>query len=105
MGLFCPKCGSLLRSVEKKGRNVMGCSCGYSEEGCEEIQLTERGNKEEELAIVERDEEIYPLIKAECPNCEATEAFFWTVQTRAGDEPETKFLKCKKCKHTWRDYD
>ncbi|MEK6946569.1 MAG: transcription factor S, partial [Nanoarchaeota archaeon] len=32
-------------------------------------------------------------------------AYFWLVQTRAGDEPETKFLKCEKCGHTWRDYD
>ncbi|MBI1969528.1 transcription factor S, partial [Candidatus Woesearchaeota archaeon] len=21
-----------------------------------------------------------------------------------GDEPETKFLRCQKCRHTWRDY-
>ncbi|MBI2108536.1 transcription factor S, partial [Candidatus Woesearchaeota archaeon] len=32
-------------------------------------------------------------------------AYFWLVQTRAGDEPETKFLRCEKCSHTWRDYD
>lgn len=83
----------------------MGCSCGYTEEGKEEIQLTEKGNKEEELAIVEKEEDIYPVVKAECPKCGAKEAFFWTVQTRAGDEPETRFLKCKKCKHTWREYD
>ena len=41
----------------------------------------------------------------ECPKCRHKKAYYWTVQTRAGDEAETKFLKCEKCSHTWRDYD
>lgn len=105
MGLFCPKCGSLLKARERDAKKVMACSCGYIERGCEEIQLTERGKKEEELAVVESEEEIYPVIRIECPKCGNNEAYFWTVQTRAGDEPETKFCKCKKCKHIWREYD
>ncbi len=105
MGLFCPKCGSLLRSVKKKGKDFLGCSCGHTESGVEEIQINEKGQKEEELAIVEKEEEIYPVIDAECPKCSHKKAYFWTVQTRAGDEPETNFIKCKKCKHTWREYD
>ena len=36
--------------------------------------------------------------------CGLGKARFWLVQTRASDEPETKFFKCEKCKHTWRDY-
>lgn len=106
MGLFCPKCGSLLKSIKEGKKTILGCSCGYREKGSEEIQITEKGGKkEEELAVVEKEEEIYPTTKAHCPKCGHTKAAYWTVQTRAGDEPETKFLKCKKCQHTWREYD
>ena len=38
------------------------------------------------------------------PKCDHKEAWFWTSQTRAGDEAETKFFKCTKCRHTWREY-
>ncbi|PIO07920.1 transcription factor S, partial [Candidatus Pacearchaeota archaeon CG10_big_fil_rev_8_21_14_0_10_35_219] len=31
-------------------------------------------------------------------------AYFWTMQTRAADESETKFYRCTKCDHTWREY-
>ncbi|GAI81579.1 unnamed protein product, partial [marine sediment metagenome] len=31
-------------------------------------------------------------------------AYFWSVQTRSGDEAETKFFKCTKCEFTWREY-
>ena len=44
------------------------------------------------------------IFVAECPKCGHRTAYFWLVQTRAGDEPETKFLRCEKCGHTWRDY-
>ena len=45
-----------------------------------------------------------PLTDEECPKCKHGKAYYWLVQTRAGDEPETRFFRCEKCKHTWRDY-
>jgi len=39
-----------------------------------------------------------------CPKCGNDEAFFWTAQMRAADEAETRFFRCTKCKHTWREY-
>jgi DNA-directed RNA polymerase subunit M len=68
--------------------------------------LSEAGRKDEqrEIAVVEKDIELYPRVEAECQKCKNREAFAWEVQTRSGDEPPTKFLKCTKCKHTWRDY-
>jgi len=57
--------------------------------------------------VIEEDdtEKIHPIDNnVECPKCGNKEAYYWTVQTRAGDEAETKFLKCTRCKHTWRDY-
>ena len=60
--------------------------------------------KEREIEIVEKEVETYPVIEEQCPKCGNENAYFWTQQTRASDEPETKFYKCTKCKHTWRDY-
>ena len=43
-------------------------------------------------------------IKIDCEKCHNQEGVWWTFQTRSGDEPETKFYRCTKCNHTWRDY-
>jgi DNA-directed RNA polymerase subunit M len=51
-----------------------------------------------------KSEEDLPKVKEDCPDCGHDTAFFWTKQTRASDEPETKFYRCVKCKKTWREY-
>lgn len=79
------------------------CSCGYSQGG--EIKLTESGKTpEREFAIVEKEEKINPIVEMQCKKCDSMEAETWEIQTRSSDEPPTKFFKCTKCKHTWRDY-
>ena len=39
-----------------------------------------------------------------CPKCDGNEVFVELVQTRSSDEPETRILTCKGCKHGWREY-
>jgi len=103
--MFCPKCGSLLLPKKEGNKKVVVCSCGYKSSNVEKIKLTETvDKKEKEVEVVEKGKmNILPKIKIECENCGNKEAFYWTIQTRAGDEPETKFLRCTKCEHTWRD--
>lgn len=99
--MFCPKCGSMLLPGKEKGE--VSCSCGYTNKG--NLELKEKPkNKKEDVKITTSNDDNLPKTKAECPKCKNEEAYFWMIQTRAGDEPETKFLKCTKCKHTWRDY-
>ena len=43
-------------------------------------------------------------VKIDCEKCHNQEGVWWTFQTRSADEPETKFYRCTKCNHTWRDY-
>ena len=104
--MFCPKCGSLLVPVERKGKKVIGCSCGYLHDKKEEHltirEVVDNGSKS--IEPIHEEMEPYPVVDVECPSCHNEKAYFWTVQTRAGDEPETKFYKCLKCKHIWRDY-
>ncbi|HLD07157.1 MAG TPA: transcription factor S [Candidatus Nanoarchaeia archaeon] len=104
--MFCPKCGSILIPSVSKGKKILGCSCGYKSKDVKSAQISERvREKQEGIAVVEKDApEHLPQVDAECSKCGHGKAYFWTVQTRAGDEPETKFFRCAKCKHTWRDY-
>jgi len=104
--MFCPKCGSVLLPKKEGSKRILVCSCGYKSSGMEKTKITETINKRsKEVEVIEKEIETLPKTKAECPKCGHKEAFYWTMQTRAGDEPETKFLKCGKCSYTWRDYD
>jgi len=105
--MFCPKCGSIILPKKEDNKKVLICSCGYKTSNVEQTKITETvTKKEKEVEVIEKtDIEILPKVDAECDKCGHKKAFFWTVQTRAGDEPETKFMRCEKCRHTWRDYD
>jgi transcription factor S len=105
--MFCPKCGSLLRPKADKKKKVMACTCGYTSKDVESAKITEAsdGKDHKKIVVVEEKDDSLPVTNAECKECGNTKAYYWLQQTRAGDEPETKFLKCTKCKHVWRDYD
>ena len=60
--------------------------------------------KEKEVLNADGTPEIHPTTEVECPQCNHKEAYYWTKQTRAADEPETQFFKCVNCSHQWRDY-
>ncbi len=102
--MFCPKCGSLLVPRKDAGKKVMHCKCGYNSKEVDNAVLSEKMRRRELISVVEKEPEPHPITQALCPKCEHKKAYFWTIQTRAGDEPETKFLKCEKCEHVWRDY-
>lgn len=85
-----------------KGKEL-ACSCGYRE-GAASTTIKEKTEKAPEIAVVEKEESVNVVVEAECPQCGHKEAEHWEVQTRAADEPPTRFYKCKKCRHTWREY-
>ena len=99
---FCPKCGSVL--IEKKKN--MGCPrCNYSAKGKTKLKTSEKIEEKKQIAVYTgKDKPTAPVVQEKCVNCGNGEAYFWTVQTRASDEAETKFYKCTKCGHTKRDY-
>jgi len=102
--MFCPKCGSLLKPKTEKKKKVLACSCGYTTKDLASAEIKETiANDEKKISVVKEDDSILPETEAKCPECGNERAYFWTQQMRAGDEPETKFMKCKKCKHIWRD--
>ncbi|MBN1385748.1 transcription factor S [Candidatus Woesearchaeota archaeon] len=103
--MFCPKCGSMLLPKKDNGKKVMACSCGYKSSDTDSARITEKRKDDGRgLEIIDRQPDTYPKVEAKCEKCGHDKAFFSTQQTRAGDEPETKFFKCEKCGHIWRDY-
>jgi len=108
--IFCPKCGSILKPKKVGEKTVMACSCGYVGKDADgKITETVRQN----MPVHEqRSQEVessagkvnLPVTEAECPKCHNMTAYYWTRQTRAADEGETKFHQCTKCGHKWREY-
>ncbi len=99
---FCQKCGGLL--MMQAGKSV--CSkCGAKSSKKVKIEASEKIVNHDSIAIVkEGDDNTYPVVDMDCPECKNKKCYFWTVQTRSSDESETKFYKCTKCNHTWRKY-
>ena len=69
------------------------------------MSFKEKLKKAQEIEVVdEKKDTPNAPVDATCPRCEHDKAEFWTVQTRAGDEPETRFYKCQDCGYIWREY-
>src|SRR3989338_5217457 len=103
--LFCTKCKLLLKPTTKDNKKVMACSCGFNSTDIKDTKVSEKISPEgPKIEVITKEIEANPLTEADCPKCAHKKAYYWLVQTRAADEAETKFFKCEKCKHQWRDY-
>lgn len=98
---FCEKCGSVI--VVKDGKAVCA-KCGYKLKKKPKIESSEKMKEKNSVEVINEKISTYPIVQIECPKCGNKKAYFWTVQTRAADESETKFYKCTKCDYTWRRY-
>lgn len=101
---FCKKCGTLL--IPKKGEKSIVChNCGTKNKISSEGKIEEIITPKEEVAVIDQNDTNLPITdEFSCDECKNGSAYYWFLQTRAGDEPETKFLKCTKCGYTTRDY-
>ena len=99
---FCQKCGCVL--VGEK-RNFKCPRCGYRPKERIKLESSEKIKVRPEIGVIsDKETDVFPVTNANCPKCNNKEAYFWTSQTRAGDEAETRFFRCTKCRHTWREY-
>lgn len=100
---FCQGCGGLLLPG-KGGKKKLVCSnCGKKIDVSGVVVIKERVNENrEKIEVVDKNIEVNPKIEVGCPKCGNMRAYFWTLQTRAADEAETRFYKCVKCGHRWR---
>ena len=107
---FCKKCGGLLFPVKKTSNSIhLQCrKCANKEIlPAEEASFKTKTEfkVEASIPVVDSEQEAKKMsvISVECPKCHNIGAMWWMVQTRAGDEPATRFYRCIKCKHTWRE--
>jgi DNA-directed RNA polymerase subunit M len=102
---FCDKCGGILvLKKTKKGVEYACRICGKKYSKGSKIKISEKVSKEGNIRIVEQRREELPITEIVCSKCGNKEAYWWLQQTRAIDEPPTRFYKCTKCNHTWREY-
>jgi DNA-directed RNA polymerase subunit M len=86
------------------GKKQFICSCGFKH-AAESVTITESAKeKPKDFVVVETEPSTNIIIDADCPKCGPVKAEYWEIQTRSADEPATRFHKCTKCGHTWRDY-
>ncbi|MEK6833499.1 MAG: transcription factor S [Nanoarchaeota archaeon] len=98
---FCPRCGAVL--IQK--RKNYGCArCEYSTKDKLKLKTSEKIEERNKVAVIKKEMNTLPIVVEKCKKCGNDKAYFWTIQTRAGDEAETKFFKCTKCDWTWREY-
>ena len=102
--MFCQKCGAIMLPKKSGSKTVLACSCGYSSKDTGSMMMKASVKQQSEVEVVEKDIETLPLADNECGKCGHKKAYFWEIQTRASDEPATRFYKCEKCKHVWREY-
>lgn len=104
--MFCKKCNSLLVPEEgASGKVKFVCrKCGTSSRS-KDIKIVSVNPRKDKMFFVHKKEtEDLPTARQKCPKCKAMKAYYWVIQTRSADEPATKFFRCVKCNHTWRDY-
>lgn len=99
--MFCPRCSALLVLDPEKKR--LKCGCGYAPRQQKDVVLKEKVKVEKEIEIMDENAlKTSPKVKEECKKCGNGTAYYWLIQTRSGDEAETKFFECTKCRHRWR---
>ena len=109
---FCDECGGMLVSEKKDGESVMKCrSCGNLQDvEAEEMKVTQEKEEDpmDRLNVSSSDDEetTRPTTQKECGKCgKETEHEWWMEQTRASDEPPTRFYECTECGNVHKEYD
>lgn len=107
---FCPKCGSMMKPRKGAGGLEMVCiRCGYVIQAGESLSKVEArvsvaNRAKSKITVSKEESSAAERVKIVCAKCGNDEAYFWMVQTRAADEPPTRFYRCTRCGYTWREY-
>ena len=92
---------------DKSGWFCRTCNKFFSDENAKKTTISEKIKQEDDtVKVFNPDDDYiqYPITDAKCGKCGNRKAYWVLQQTRGGDEPQTKFLCCTKCKNKWREY-
>ena len=113
---FCEDCGSMLvvKTDSDSGEKFYFCrKCNKKFVLDEQVVLrtgsddnaASRAKKEVSVFDNVEEQRNFPVTKTMCLKCKDMQECEWTmIQTRAADEPPTRFYRCRKCGHVWREY-
>ena len=105
---FCPKCGRLMLPKKDDEGVVLVCSsCNHVVKGekIEGYSVVKNVEPKKDITVIEeKTGAALPTAKVSCPGCGHDKAYWWLRQTRAADEPTTRFYRCVKCEKVWREY-
>ncbi|MCE4625580.1 MAG: transcription factor S [Desulfurococcales archaeon] len=111
---FCPRCKKLMIPKIVNGRKVLVCpNCGYTieleDDDAYKFGAPKKKSPKDKIIVVDANQPppTATVLKGQvrCPRCGHDEILFWMMQTRAADEPPTRFYRCLKCGYSWREYD
>jgi DNA-directed RNA polymerase subunit M len=102
---FCENCGTLIIPEKEKDKISFICRKCNIHYKPESAFISEKKVQEKSLILVEEGIEALPTAEYLCEKCGNKKAYWWTMQTRSSDEPETRFFRCTKCNYTRREYD
>ncbi|MFH0929487.1 MAG: transcription factor S [Candidatus Aenigmatarchaeota archaeon] len=106
---FC-NCGGLMLPKKSGSKVVLVCrKCGKKTTPKEKkFKITVSSEKiKSKIIVLDKKSKIdvLPKTDAACPKCDNKIAFWWMQQMRAADEAPTRFYRCVKCNHVWREYE
>lgn len=96
MADFCKNCGALIFALGKSEVKCKNCGTLNTLKKSDKV-ISEKIDSKNKNEIKEEIGDLNPIVKRVCKKCGNDEAYFWSKQMRASDEPETQFFKCTKC--------
>ena len=104
---FCKTCGNILVIKNSEfGRSLFCKKCNETTPLTDEIIIKyQQQNQEQVIVFGEGEDKEFPVTQVLCPKCDKHVDAYWALQqTRAADEPPTRFYRCKVCNYVWREY-
>lgn len=85
-------------------KTKFGCTrCNYTAKGKIVMKTSEVIDEAVSVAVVDENVgKVHPITDYDCEKCNHKKSYFWIRQMRSGDEPESKFYECLKCKNVIR---
>ena len=102
----CSDCGHQIEVIQKFSDEPKTLCVECGKEMDTDIKSVQQLDENNKITIKDEKNDIQslPIEKEPCSKCGNEEAYSWQRQTRSGDEPATRFYRCVKCEHTWREY-
>jgi DNA-directed RNA polymerase I subunit RPA12 len=105
---FCPACGTIFLISGAECITCNNCSYNCKMDDLQAQTVTVDGDDRKKPDWIPdhqtdtSDKLKRVMVEEPCPECNAPEVEFYTMQLRSADEGQTVFYECPNCKHKWK---